>query len=310
MQHDAIVIGGSFAGLSAALMLARGHRKVLVVDAGLPRNRYATHSHGLLALDGLPGSAVLAQARTQLLAYPSVEWWDGQVEDATALPGGWEVALADGRRASTRGMVLATGVADQLPDLPGVAERWGRTVMHCPYCHGYELGRQARIGVLGNGTRMSAEQALMLADWGRVTLFAQGMPLDDAELMAKLARRGVQLETRRAVALEGEGAAIDAMRVDDGARVKIQALFLSAPTRMASPLAERLGCRFDEGPLSPYLSVDEKKLTSLPRVYAAGDAARMYGNATLASADGMLAGVGLHHALIAEDSERDTAAAA
>lgn len=310
MQHDAIVIGGSFAGLSAALMLARGHRKVLVVDAGLPRNRYATHSHGLLALDGLPGSAVLAQARTQLLAYPSVEWWDGQVEDATALPGGWEVALADGRRASTRGIVLATGVADQLPDLPGVAERWGRTVMHCPYCHGYELGRQARIGVLGNGTRMSAEQALMLADWGRVTLFAQGMPLDDAELMAKLARRGVQLETRRAVALEGEGTAIDAMRVDDGARVEIQALFLSAPTRMASPLAERLGCRFDEGPLSPYLSVDEKKLTSLPRVYAAGDAARMHGNATLASADGMLAGVGLHHALIAEDSEQDTAAAA
>lgn len=310
MQHDAIVIGGSFAGLSAALMLARGHRKVLVVDAGLPRNRYATHSHGLLALDGLPGSAVLAQARTQLLAYPSVEWWDGQVEDATALPGGWEVALADGRRASTRGMVLATGVADQLPDLPGVAERWGRTVMHCPYCHGYELGRQARIGVLGNGTSMSAEQALMLADWGRVTLFAQGMPLDDAELMAKLARRGVQLETRRAVALEGEGTAIDAMRVDDGARVGIQALFLSAPTRMASPLAERLGCRFDEGPLSPYLSVDEKKLTSLPRVYAAGDAARMHGNATLASADGMLAGVGLHHALIAEDSEQDTAAAA
>ncbi|WP_369935792.1 NAD(P)/FAD-dependent oxidoreductase [Xanthomonas tesorieronis] len=310
MQHDAIVIGGSFAGLSAALMLARGHRKVLVVDAGLPRNRYATHSHGLLALDGLPGSAVLAQARTQLLAYPTVEWWDGQVEDATALPGGWEVALADGRRASTRGMVLATGVADQLPDLPGVAERWGRTVMHCPYCHGYELGRQARIGVLGNGTHMSAEQALMLADWGRVTLFAQGMPLDDAELMAKLARRGVQLETRRAVALEGEGTAIDAMRVDDGARVEIQALFLSAPTRMASPLAERLGCRFDEGPLSPYLSVDEKKLTSLPRVYAAGDAARMHGNATLASADGMLAGIGLHHALIAEDSGQDTVAAA
>ncbi|UYB52676.1 NAD(P)/FAD-dependent oxidoreductase [Xanthomonas sp. AM6] len=310
MQHDAVVIGGSFAGLSAALMLARGHRKVLVVDAGLPRNRSAAHSHGLLALDGMPGSAVLAQARTQLLAYPTVEWWDGQVEDATALPGGWEVALADGRRVRTRGMVLATGVADQLPDLPGVAERWGHTVMHCPYCHGYELGRQARIGVLGNGTSMSAEQALMLADWGRVTLFAQGMALDDAELMAKLARRGVQLETRRAVALEGEGTAIDGMRMDDGARVEIQALFLSAPTRMASPLAERLGCRFDEGPLSPYLSVDEKKLTSLPRVFAAGDAARMYGNATLASADGALAGIGLHHALIAEDSEQDTAAAA
>lgn len=310
MQHDAVVVGGSFAGLSAALMLARGHRKVLVVDAGLPRNRRAAHSHGLLALDGMPGSAVLAQAKAQLLAYPTVEWWDGQVEAATPLPGGWELALADGRQARTRGMVLATGVVDVLPELPGVAERWGHTVMHCPYCHGYELGRQARIGVLGNGTAMSAEQALLLADWGRVTLFAQGMPLDDAELMAKLARRGVQLETRRAVALEGEGTAIDGMRVDDGALVQIQALFLGAPTRMASPLAERLGCSFDQGPLSPYLRVDDKKLTSVPRVYAAGDAARTFGNATLASADGTLAGIALHHALIAEDSRQDAAAAA
>ncbi|MDL5364254.1 NAD(P)/FAD-dependent oxidoreductase [Xanthomonas sp. NCPPB 2654] len=307
MQHDAVIVGGSFAGLSAALMLARGHRKVLVVDAGLPRNRYAPHSHGLLALDGMPGSAVLAQARAQLLAYPTVEWWEGQVEDAKALPGGWEVALADGRQAHARGLVLATGVADQLPELPGVAERWGHSVMHCPYCHGYELGRQARIGVLGNGTTGSAEQALMLADWGQVTLFAQGMPLDDAELMAKLARRGVQVETRQAVALEGEGTAIDGMRVADGERVAIQALFLAAPMAMATPLAERLGCAFDDGPLGPYLRVDEKKSTSLPRVYAAGDAARMFGNATLASADGVLAGIGLHHTLIAEDSQLDTA---
>ncbi|MEB1529533.1 NAD(P)/FAD-dependent oxidoreductase [Xanthomonas sp. WHRI 7945] len=307
MQHDAVIVGGSFAGLSAALMLARGHRKVLVVDAGLPRNRYAPHSHGLLALDGMPGSAVLAQARAQLLAYPTVEWWDGQVEDATALPGGWDVALADGRQVRTRGMVLATGVADQLPELPGVAERWGHSVMHCPYCHGYELGRQSRIGVLGNGTTGSAEHALMLADWGQVTLFAQGMPLDDAELMAKLAKRGVQVETRQAVALEGEGTAIDGMRVADGERVAIQALFLAAPMAMATPLAERLGCAFDDGPLGPYLRVDEKKSTSLPRVYAAGDAARMFGNATLASADGVLAGIGLHHALIAEDSQLDTA---
>ncbi|MDR6674451.1 NAD(P)/FAD-dependent oxidoreductase [Xanthomonas sp. 1678] len=307
MQHDAVIVGGSFAGLSAALMLARGHRKVLVVDAGLPRNRYAPHSHGLLALDGMPGSAVLAQARAQLLAYPTVEWWEGQVEDAKALPGGWEVALADGRQAHARGLVLATGVADQLPELPGVAERWGHSVMHCPYCHGYELGRQARIGVLGNGTTGSAERALMLADWGQVTLFAQGMPLDDAELMAKLAKRGVQVETRQAVALEGEGTAIDGMRVADGERVAIQALFLAAPMAMATPLAERLGCAFDDGPLGPYLRVDEKKSTSLPRVYAAGDAARMFGNATLASADGVLAGIGLHHTLIAEDSQLDTA---
>lgn len=310
MQHDAVVVGGSFAGLSAALMLARGHRKVLVVDAGLPRNRGAAQSHGLIALDGMPGSAVLAQARTQLLAYPTVTWWDGQVEDATPLPGGWDVALADGRRASARGLVLATGVADDLPDLPGVAERWGRTVMHCPYCHGYELGRQTRIGVLGNGTVMSAEQAVMLADWGQVTLFAQGMPLDDAALMAKLTRRGVQVETRRAVALEGEGTEIAGMRMDDGARVAIEALFLGVPTHMASPLAERLGCQFDAGPLSPFLKVDEKKQTSVPRVYAAGDAARTFGNATLASADGVLAGIGLHHALIAEDSQPASAIAA
>lgn len=297
MLHDAIVVGGSFAGLSAAMQLARARRRVLLVDAGLPRNRFADASHGFLGQDGKAPAAILREAACQVAAYPTVEIVRGEVLDAVRdADGDFVIRISGGRTARARRLVLATGVSDTLPDVPGLKERWGATVLHCPYCHGYEV-RDRPLGVLANHP-MAAHQAAMIPDWGPTTLFTQGRFEPDAEQLIHLAARGVTIERQSVVALLGEAPLLEAVRLEDGRVVTINALFVAPSTRMTSPLAEQLGCAFDDGPLGPVVRTDDWKATSVPGVYAAGDAARPMHNATLASADGVMAGVGAHQSLI------------
>lgn len=297
MLHDVIVVGGSFAGLSAAMQLARARRRVLVVDSGLPRNRFAEASHGFLGQDGKAPFEILREAACQVSAYPTVEIVRGEVLKARREVGGdFIIEMSGGRTARGRRLVLATGVADSLPDVPGLKERWGATVLHCPYCHGYEV-RDRPLGVLANHP-MAAHQAAMIPDWGPATLFTQGRFEPDAEQLAHLSARGVTIERQPVVELMGDAPALDAVRLADGRVVSISALFVAPSTRMASPLAEQLGCVFNEGPLGPMIRTDDWKATSIPGLYAAGDAARPMHNATLASADGVMAGVGAHQSLI------------
>lgn len=309
-MFDLIVIGGSFAGLSAALQLARTRRPVLVIDFGAPRNRFASHAHGVLAQDGRPGSAILSDARAQLASYPNVSLWQGKVSRAEPLSSAkiaFNVSLDDGRQVQGRRLLLATGVRDVLPELPGMAGRWGQTVLHCPYCHGYEIGGGAggqAIGVLGR-LPASVHQASLIADWGDVTLFTHGMPALDDEARQLLARRKVTIEPTAVTAIEGETPAIDGVRLADGRLLSLRALFLAAPIEQASPLAAQLGCVLEEGLMGPLLQTDTMKMTSVPGVYAAGDAARAMANITFAMGDGVLAAVGVHHALIAEEGASD-----
>jgi len=298
MSFDTVIVGGSFAGLSAAMMLARARRSVLVVDSGLPRNRFSSHSHGVLGLDGIAGSDLLRQAKAQLLDYSTVRWATDTVIDAQPTVDGFVVTSASGETWAARKLLLATGIRDVLPELPGLAERWGRSVLHCPYCHGYEIGG-GEIGLLG-GHALSSMMAGVLADWGQVTLFAHGMELDE-DTLATLQRRGVRIETEAVVALEGEAPQLSAALLADGRRIDLRALFVSARQQMATPLVEQLGCELDESPVGVLIRVDAQKQTTVPGVYAAGDATVM-GNITLASAEGVRAGVSLHHALIGDDA--------
>jgi thioredoxin reductase len=298
MLLDVIVIGGSFAGLSAALQLARARRRVLVIDAGLPRNRFADAAHGLLGHDGKAPAAIMREAMRQLTAYPTVEILRGEALNAAAHPDGFTVTVSDGRSVRARRLVLATGVVDTLPDVPGLKERWGATVLHCPYCHGYEV-RDRPLGVLANHP-MAAHQAAMIPDWGPTTLFTQGRFEPDDEQLTQLAARGVTIEREPVVALLGDAPELDAVQLADGRVVAVNALFVAPSTQMASPLARQLGCAFDDGMLGPVIRVDDWKATTVPGVYAAGDAARAMHNATLASADGVMAGVGAHQSLMRE----------
>jgi thioredoxin reductase len=295
-SFDVVVAGGSWAGLSAAMQLARARRRVLIVDTGRPRNRFAHASHGFLGQDGRTPAEILETARAQVLAYPTAEIRADEAVRATGQDGSFEVQLASGAAVSARRLILATGVIDDLPDIPGLRERWGRTVLHCPYCHGYEVS-DGRLGVLAIG-EASLHQALLLPDWsGDVTLFVNGAFEPSDEHLRALAARGVRIETRRILEVAGEGAAIEGVRVQGNVVIGLDALFTGSRTRMASPIPEQLGCAFDDGPFGPVVRTDAWKETTTAGVYAAGDIARAPHNATWASADGVTAGIGAHRSL-------------
>jgi thioredoxin reductase len=288
------------------MQLVRAWRRVLIVDGGRPRNRFAQTSHGFFGQDGKAPDVILAEARRQVLAYPTAACRQDEVLDSHPIEGGFRVDLASGEQVHARRVILATGVTDILPDLPGLKERWGRSVLHCPYCHGYEM-RDRPLGVLASHP-MSAHKALMIPDWGPTTLFIQSPFEMEPELQAMLMARGVTIERRPIVALLGEIPGLRSVQLVDGQVVPIEALFVAPATRMASPLAAQLGCAFDDGVLGPVIRTDDWKATSVPGVFAAGDAARAMHNATLASADGVLAGVGTHQSLVrdleASDQQR------
>jgi len=290
--NDAIVIGGSYAGLSAALQLARARRRVLVIDAGVRRNRFASASHGFLGQDGRAPGDIAADGRAQLLAYPNVRWLDGTAAQAVAEGDGFRVSTSDGRTERARKLVLATGVVDELPAIEGLSERWGRGVFHCPYCHGYELGN-GRIGVLAVGA-LSIHHALMLPDWGVTTFFLNDAFVPDEGQRAALAARGVTVEAGAVARL------VDTATVElcDGRRFVMDGLFTASRTHIASPVAAQLGCAMDEGPTGAFIRTDAMQATSVPGVYACGDAARAAGNVAISVGAGAMAGAAAHQSLM------------
>jgi thioredoxin reductase len=291
MMFDVAVLGGSFAGLSAALQLARARLRVAVIDAGVRRNRFAASSHGFLAQDGRPPAAIVQDARDQLARYPNVQWMDATVTDVGAAADGFEVR-AGGQAWAARRIVLAAGVVDKLPSLPGLQERWGRSVFHCPYCHGYEL-EQGRIGVIATGPA-SLHQAMLLPEWGRVTFFLNGALVLDEEEQGRLAARGVAIEAAPVRAITGEATVLLA----DGRSAEFDGLFTASHTEPASPLAEQLGCEHEMGPLGRYVKTGAMKESTVPGVFACGDVARAAGNVALAVGDGALAGAAVHRSLV------------
>lgn len=297
MRDDVTIIGGSFAGLAAATYLARGRRTVHVIDAGAPRNRFAAHSHGFLTHDGSDPRAILSAARAQVEAYPTVRLTTGRAVDAERASDGegFRVTLEGGEALTTRRLVLAFGVSDVLPDLPGIAERWGNTVIHCPYCHGYEFSGQ-RLGVL-YGEERSLHQAQLVAEWGPVTLFLNGAAVDEAALAPLLARR-VRIERGAVSTLVGKGEGLSAVALADGREVPTDALYVAPRTGLNSGIAARLGCALDETPSGPVVRTDSMKLTTVPGVFAAGDITRTMHNVSFAVADGVMAGLAGHRSLL------------
>lgn len=291
-DFDILIVGGSFAGLSAALQVARARRRVAVVDSGRRRNRFAATSHGFLGQDGRPPGDIVADARAQLLAYPTVQWIEGAATEASALDGGFAVSVPGHPPLKTRRIVLATGVVDELPEVAGLMERWGRSVFHCPYCHGYELGN-GRIGVLAAGA-MSVHQAMLLPDWGATTLIGIGAFLPDDAACEALARRGVAIERTPVRRVTGEAT----IELADGRQLAFDGLFTLTRTRMASSLPEQLGCAFDEGPVGPFVRRSETFETTVPGVFACGDVARPFGNVAVAVGDGAMVGAAAHRSLV------------
>ena len=292
MHHDVIVIGGGYAGMAATLQLVRARRSVLVIDAGERRNRFASHSHGFLGQDGVPPGEIAANARRQLEAYPTLSWLEGRAEAVTGQVDEFTVTTSDGLSHQGRRILVATGVADQLPAVEGLAERWGKAVFHCPYCHGYELG-QGRIGVVATGP-MSVHQAELLTDWGDVTLLVNGAVELSQEARSTLERRAVTIEEAPIGRIEGTADVVTA----DGRLLRFAGLFTATRTSPSSSLAEAIGCVLEETPMGVQVRTDSENKTSVTGIFACGDVARAPHSVSLAVGSGAMAGAQVHRSLL------------
>lgn len=280
---DCIVVGGGAAGLSAALVLGRARRRTLLVDASGQSNRAADHIGGMLGQDGRTADAFYAAGRAELVAYPSVEVRDGEAVAAAADGDAFVLDLAGGARERATTLLLAGGMEYRPPDLPGVAERWGGTVFHCPFCHGWEV-RDRPLAVLG-GAPGTAHRVRLLTAWSDdVTLLDGG--LSDEE-RAEVEAAGVTVDARDVAALRGAGAELEAVVFADGSERPCGGLLVPVTLHQRSPLLEQLGAAWAEPtPLTAEAPVVTALQTSVPGVFVAGDITGQFPSVANAVASG------------------------
>ena len=295
-MHDVIIVGGSYAGMAAALQLLRARRDVKVIDAGERRNRFADFSHGFLGQDGVAAAEIALTARRQLEVYPTLSWVDGRAVTVSGKKDDFTVATADGQLHHGRRLLFATGLEDRLPPVEGLAERWGRAVFHCPYCHGYELD-QGKIGVIATGP-MSSHQAEIVSDWGPVTFLTNGAVDLDAATLQALENRNVSIEPTPIDHVDGVADVV----LQDGRRLEFAGLFTAPYCVPASRLAEETGCAMEETMMGIQIGTDAAKQTSVAGISACGDVARIPHSVTLAVADGAWAGAQIHRSLLWPDA--------
>lgn len=303
-QWDAIVIGGGSAGLSAALMLGRSRRSTLVVDSGSPRNRMAEHMHGVLGQEGVSPTELVRRGRAEAAGY-GVEFASGTVELVEREADGLRIRTSDGVVHRSRALVVATGLSDELPEIPGLAERWGSTVLHCPYCHGWEV-RDRRLGVLATSP-FGLHQAELIRQWSdRITVFTAGLGAVAPEVEQRWRARGIESEPARVVAILGEGTAISAVRLagengDEGREVAVDAIFTIGAPRPHDGFLASLGLARDDGPFGSFLAVDPMGRTSDDRIWAIGNVVNPAANVPVSIGAGAFTGGAVNAALVAWD---------
>jgi thioredoxin reductase len=310
--YDVVVVGAGTAGLSAALVLGRSRRRVLVLDGGEPRNAPAAASHGFFTRDGVHPGELLRIGREQLAPYPSVEYRAVGATGAAGSDGSFEVALEDGSSVGARKLVLASGVLDELPERPGFRELWGRGVYGCPYCHGWEV-RDRPLAVLAPAGGI-LERVALIRNWSRdLVALTDGTSGLDEEGRARLGALGVPLREERVSRLVGDpvGGGLSRVVFEDGPELEREGVFYAPPVRQRSPIAESLGCEVVEaGPARIVKNDPATRETTVPGVYVAGDAGSAPAQSViLAAASGANAAYFANHALASEDAEAAVLAA-
>ena len=301
--YDVIVVGGGAAGLNGALVLARSRRSVVVIDAGAPRNAPAEAVHGLLGHDGIPPSELLARGRAEVQRYGG-EVRSGEVARATRNDDRFTVDLSDGTSLRSGRLLVTTGLVDKLPDVPGVQERWGRDVLHCPYCHGWEV-RDRAIGVLATGPN-SIHQALLFRQLSDdVTYFSHTRPPHGDEA-AQLRSRGIPIVDGDVASLEVAGDRLAGVRLQTGVVVEREALVVSTRMVARAGFLADLGLTPTEHPtgLGEILEVDASGSTTVPGVWAAGNVTDPAAQVGSAAAAGAWAAARINADLVAQDTRR------
>lgn len=294
MLFDVVIVGGGPAGLSAALNLGRARKRVLLCDSGPRRNAAAEQIHGFVTRDGTPPAEFRRVGRQQLEPYASVEARDVQVQEIRGERGAFEVRLSTGD-VQARRILLCTGMIDELPDIEGFRELWGRSIFQCPYCHGWEA-QDRRFGFLAPSLD-SLDFALLLRSWARdVAVLTDGRFAVPSEARMRLASAGVPVEERRIVRLSGNEGRLELVELAGGSPLHLDVLFARPPQRQVA-VVQALGLALDSG---GYVVVDEDRQTSIAGIYAGGDLVTPVQSAVLAAASGVQAAARLNQELTAE----------
>ena len=288
-SHEVANIGANFAGMQAALYLLRARRRVVIFDDGQHRNRFATHSHAFLGQDGVAPKAIKALGMAQLRVYPTLRVVEGRVVSVKGKIGDFTLTTAAGVFHAER-LILATGQRDILPDVPGLAECWGKSVVHCPYCHGYELA-DLPTGLLLGGMAQGAHYLKQVRRWaGPLVIFDNGLPLAPG-VQAQIAAEGLSHVSGPLRAFHHRDGMIEGVSVAGSETVPLRAFYMIGTTEPAAPFAEDLGCEMETGHTGLFVRVDEMGRTTVPGVFAAGDLTSPRPAAILAAASGANAGL-------------------
>jgi len=307
-DRDVVVVGGGAAGLSAALMLARARRSVLVVDAGAPRNAPAAGVHGLLGRDGMPPAELLERGRAEVRSYGG-EIVRGEVDGVDRDGDRFAVRLVGGEIMHARRLLVTTGLVDELPEVPGLRERWGRDVVHCPYCHGWEV-RDRAIGVLATGP-MSVHQALLFRQWSAdVVLFSHRAGAPDQEQAEQLAARGIGVVSGEVAALEVADDRLAGVRLADGTVIAREVVAVAPRMVARSGLLAGLGLRAVEHPsgAGEHVPADPTGRTEVPGVWVAGNVADLSAQVGTAAAAAAFAAAQINADLVVAETAAAVAA--
>lgn len=294
-QFDVIIIGGSYAGLSAAMALGRSLRKVLILDHGKPCNRYTPHSHNFITHDGAEPAAIAQKAKAQVLQYDTITYREGEATAARALGRGFEIGTQDGPLFSAKKIIFATGIRDIFPDLEGFETCWGKTIIHCPYCHGYEF-RGKKTAIWANADKALHVASLVNNLSNDISIISSAKDFKPEQL-EKLAQHKIRLIDKAVKALVHENGMIRQLVFKDNSAENFDAVYAGLAFRQQTALPEQLGCLMTE---MGHIKVDAFQKTEVPGVYACGDNSSMMRSVAHAVATGNLAGAMVNNELTQE----------
>lgn len=285
-QYDVIIVGGSYAGLSAALALGRLAQAVLILDSGLPCNRQTPHSHNFLTQDGQTPAAIAQQAKEQVLAYPTVTLYEGLAVSGKKIPHGFEITTDTLLTFSSKKLIFATGVKDIMPDMPGIAACWGISVVHCPFCHGYEYKDQ-KTAILANSDKAVHLAALVSNLSKDIVILTNGVADFTSEQQRKLAQNKIEVIERPIKAIRQEQGNMQAVVFQEGEALAVQAMYAAVAFEQSCSIPMELGCELTQ---TGYMKVDAFQKTTVPGIYACGDNTNMFRSVSAAVATGAMAG--------------------
>ncbi|KQW96167.1 NAD(P)/FAD-dependent oxidoreductase [Flavobacterium sp. Root420] len=295
-HFEVIIVGGSYSGLSAAMSLGRSLRQVLVIDSGLPCNRQTSHSHNFITQDGEVPAIISAKAKLQVDFYKTVQFFNGLAVQAIKIKEGFEIKTDSGEAFTSKKVLFATGVKDLLPEIKGLAGCWGISVLHCPYCHGYEVKKE-KTAIIANGD-MGFEYAKLISNWTKdLRLLTNGKSTLTSEQMEILKKHQIEIIEEEIESLEHENGSIKQVVFKNQSKTAIKAIYFRPPFEQHCSLPESLDCELTEQGL---IKVDMMQKTTIPGVYASGDCVIQARSVAMAVSSGSFAGASINKELIEE----------